>query len=535
MTALSIQPTYPIFTDIDGQPLENGYIWIGTANLDPQTNPINVYWDAALTISATQPIRTLAGYPSRSGTPARLYVNSDYSIRVQNRNGSLVYSSPTATERYNDAVVSGINAEEVVYDPPYPSAVPTNVEARLAQTVSVKDFGAVGDGTTDDTAAIQAAFNSGFKNILIPQGTYRITSTLTISGNGYRIVQAGNLAATLLKDFSGTTIAWNAGEVIWENCCINGQGTTYTGANQVGILVGVGGGYSSTLFNPRIWNIGSACVRFEQDSGSAFKIIGGLLEPIPTTQAAIDHMSSTDTGPKSRIITGVQSGNVLIDFAYMETTLVSNCVTNFLRYGSTTKKASVVGCRIQNGAAGTININGTDNLLVGNTIAGYVDVTTFATNTTVMSNLFAAGAGIGNSGNKADATIDQTNVSYTPTWTSSGTQPVLNNGLLTGSYDRNGKDIHAYGQLIIGSTTTFGTGVYRFSLPFPNLGGTHMGVSLILDSGVLYYTGVCLTDAGQDYVEITITGTGSQIQQGVPFTFAVGDVIRWDVAYRCTI
>ena len=105
MSALSIQPTYPIFTETDGQPLENGYIWIGTANLDPQTNPINVYFDAALTILAPQPVRTLGGYPSRNGTPARLYVNSDYSIRVQNSKGSLIYSSPTATERYSRVVV----------------------------------------------------------------------------------------------------------------------------------------------------------------------------------------------------------------------------------------------------------------------------------------------------------------------------------------------------------------------------------------------------------------------------------------------
>lgn len=105
MSALSIQPTYPIFTDIDGQPLEDGYVWIGTANLNPQTNPINVYWDAALTLPATQPIRTLAGYPANIGTPARLYVNSDYSIRVMNKNGSAVYSAPEATERYNGSVI----------------------------------------------------------------------------------------------------------------------------------------------------------------------------------------------------------------------------------------------------------------------------------------------------------------------------------------------------------------------------------------------------------------------------------------------
>jgi hypothetical protein len=162
MSALSIQPTYPIFTDIDGQPLEDGFVWIGQTNLDPQVNPINVFWDAALTIPAGQPIRTLGGYPSNSGTPARLYVNSDYSIRVMNKNGSVVYSSPTATERYSDVVISGINASQVVYDPPFTGAAQTDQEEVNSRTVSVKDFGAVGDGVVDDTAAIQAAMTYAF-------------------------------------------------------------------------------------------------------------------------------------------------------------------------------------------------------------------------------------------------------------------------------------------------------------------------------------------------------------------------------------
>jgi len=93
MSALSIQVPFPVFQDRDGQPLDNGYVWIGTANLDPQVNPINVYWDAALTIAAVQPIRTIGGYPANSGTPARVYVDSDYSIRVMNKNGSTIYTS----------------------------------------------------------------------------------------------------------------------------------------------------------------------------------------------------------------------------------------------------------------------------------------------------------------------------------------------------------------------------------------------------------------------------------------------------------
>jgi len=93
MSTIEVQPPYPAFAGADGQPLENGYIWIGTVNLSPQTNPINVYWDAANTIAAPQPIRTLNGYPSRNGTPARFYVASDYSIQVLDNKGSVVYTS----------------------------------------------------------------------------------------------------------------------------------------------------------------------------------------------------------------------------------------------------------------------------------------------------------------------------------------------------------------------------------------------------------------------------------------------------------
>lgn len=176
MSALSIQPAYPIFTDIDGQPLEDGYVWIGTANLDPQTNPINVYWDAALTLPAAQPIRTLAGYPANSGTPARLYVNSDYSIRVMNKNGSLVYSAPAATERFGNL----IDASQITYLAGCPGAVETNVQEALRRTAWVKDFGAVGDGVTDDTLAIQLASTCG-RQIEFSAGTYLLEASVAFS------------------------------------------------------------------------------------------------------------------------------------------------------------------------------------------------------------------------------------------------------------------------------------------------------------------------------------------------------------------
>jgi hypothetical protein len=238
MSALSIQPTYPIFTDIDGQPLEAGYVWIGTANLDPQTNPITVYWDAALTILAPQPIRTLAGYPSNNGTPARLYVNSDYSIRVMNKNGSTVYSAPTATERYSDAVISAVNAEDVIYDPPFLGGVQTNVEAKLAQTVSVKDFGAMGDGVTDDTAAIQAAVDYADNNLLtikFPAGVYCISSTVNVSVNPVGFVgeydavwqQGSTLPSVTLRWTGGASSMFNlaVSNVYFEGMAVENTGT----------------------------------------------------------------------------------------------------------------------------------------------------------------------------------------------------------------------------------------------------------------------------------------------------------------------
>lgn len=73
------------------------------------------------------------------------------------------------------------------------SAVTRTVQSRLQDYISVKDFGAVGDGVTDDTVAIQAAIDSGAKNIVIPSGTYALGSYVNVSSvNDLTIRGEGN-------------------------------------------------------------------------------------------------------------------------------------------------------------------------------------------------------------------------------------------------------------------------------------------------------------------------------------------------------
>ena len=92
MTAIVTQP-FLVFYDRNGEPLEGGYIYIGASGTNPEANPITVYWDKSLTTTAAQPIRTLAGYPSRDGSPSNIIASQSlYSILIKDKTGALVYS-----------------------------------------------------------------------------------------------------------------------------------------------------------------------------------------------------------------------------------------------------------------------------------------------------------------------------------------------------------------------------------------------------------------------------------------------------------
>lgn len=150
--AKEITAPYKSFFEADGSPLESGYIYIGEANQNPEAVPITTYWDENLTIPAAQPIRTIGGYPSRSGTPGKLFASSDYSITVKNKNSVLIYTLPSQPLReVTDLIYSADNIEELL-----------SMDVSL-ETVNVKGYYAENDGGGDifNYDVSQAATNNG--------------------------------------------------------------------------------------------------------------------------------------------------------------------------------------------------------------------------------------------------------------------------------------------------------------------------------------------------------------------------------------
>ena len=81
-----------------------------------------------------------------------------------------------------DNIAPGSSAY-MTYTPAGTGAVTTTVQAKLRESVSVTDFGAVGDGVTDDTAAIQAAITdciANSKSLYIPKANYALAGQLTV-------------------------------------------------------------------------------------------------------------------------------------------------------------------------------------------------------------------------------------------------------------------------------------------------------------------------------------------------------------------
>ena len=376
MALTQLAPPYPIFTDKSGSPLDAGYLYFGEVNKNPETNPIQVYYDSAFTQPAAQPLRTSNGYVMRNGSPALIYAGSQFSVTIRDKNNALVIYSPVgygvdptaitgsviiddftgdgvktsfemigapasklATNVFIDGVyqqqetysvsgaiitfseapplnasievkifqstnigvttasnvsiedaggyyssnnVEGALQEAAVYQ--YPGGDVRTIDARLIEIVSVKDYGAVGDGVTDDASAIQNALNSGAKNVFMPDGSYFLDETTmrNLPFNGLTVPTGvrfyGSSGSKLLLDGAGDyahvlVVGQTATDVIVENITIDGANAYANGF----VPAGLGGGPNSNcrFVNCTIKNIQSELVIRPIVDGGLYQREGG--------------------------------------------------------------------------------------------------------------------------------------------------------------------------------------------------------------------------------------------------------------------
>ena len=115
-------------------------------------------------------------------------------VAVWDRLGATTATSGSSLAGWSQAGATGLG-------PTLEALRTKDVQTKLRETVSVKDFGAVGDGVTDDTAAIQAAIDSGAGAVSIPAGTYLIGSAISLT-RPVKLVGDGQSATNLHRNYS---------------------------------------------------------------------------------------------------------------------------------------------------------------------------------------------------------------------------------------------------------------------------------------------------------------------------------------------
>ena len=125
---------------------------------------------------------------------------------------------------------------------------------------------------------------------------------------------------------------------------------------------------------------------------------------------------------------------------------------------------------------------------------------------------------------------------WTPAWTASGTAPAIGNGVRAGRYVQVGKQVHAQGSIIMGSTTTMGTGVYGFSLPVTAASGAKaVGSAYLRDESAAasgHFNGICVINPALSTTVLNLFNVASQVGATAPFVPVSTDSYAWTITYE---
>ena len=334
------------FFDNNGVPLSGGFLYTYAAGT---STPQTTYTSFSGSTAQANPMVLDSSGRVPSGE-IWLTDGLQYKFVLQNANAVLIGT-------YDNIIgINSNNASQISYTPAGTGAVATTVQAKLRETVSVMDFGAVGDGTTDDTAAIQAAVNAlnsaGGGSLYVPSATYLITQ-ITLKSN---VSIVGNGNSSIFKVKAGTSVdiftATSISNVLLSNFyvdCTN-QGGAFNGIKITGFT-------NSEINGVTIYNAAGFGWLIFSSINSKF-----LRNTINITRQW-DGMTIS-TGSIGNIIEGNTVINSYDSGIGFTNTIGTVCVGNYVDRSGVVVSGSYVAPGID--AAGAVNADITGNYVIGN-------------------------------------------------------------------------------------------------------------------------------------------------------------------------
>lgn len=187
------------FFSAAGAPLVNGTVTVYIAG---STTKSNTWQDAAQQTLNTNPIQLDA----RGEALVFLDPAIVYKFLLKNAGNVEQWTvEPISGAQPASSLAASSGASLIGFIQVGAGAVQREAQAKMRDAVSVSDFGAVGDGVTDDTEAIQAAL-SAHKVVAFPHAEYLLSSPITLQAG-----QVVHLTGATIKPSSAlTTAAWTA-------------------------------------------------------------------------------------------------------------------------------------------------------------------------------------------------------------------------------------------------------------------------------------------------------------------------------------
>lgn len=444
--------------------------------------------------------------------------------RYQRTSGGSVEAAPLATT----AALAASGGAGMV-------GLPDGTVDDAIKYVTPQMFGDAGTGVANSTAAIQAAIDSGVKDVVFPPGVY-VHGNLTCDNDYQRFTGPG---AQLVRNANSTTVTVSARGIEFKG--IRFSGGSFTGNN---ITVT---GPEAVFDNCDSLDTPGRALYADSDGGNML-VMGGVWNTTDASGTGYDielHDDTPGASLYSRLIgisTGQATGGVLIDG--QGTVRLVGCQIGKLTV------ASGGGIFEGNRFNGAVSVQRAGNQFSNNAFAGNVTFgdgaggnigqiafdstnmmqsgTTLTINSDIVESAFHLGqlANVSLVINGPNNDIWHGRIAYTPTLGASGGSPALGNGTLTGGYSRNGRDLTVDVSFVGGSTTNYGTGEFYVTLPF-NTGRYAFGSGIVAEDGVRNYVAAALAANANNRVYLQLADTGGDQNAGAAYPFTWGDQDRF--------